>query len=136
MINLKQINIDFNKIANDIKSNTGALEPTNFVCRLVICYKDTDKNKNLDNYNYIMEYVNKLNSLNIPYKIKDNKYVYLLHKKLFTEQTEFDKMQTMFATTDKNNNIKILTINNTNLDNNKKQILDFCYAELVKEYKK
>ena len=112
------------------------MEPTNFVCRLVICYKDTDKNKNLDNYNYIMEYVNKLNSLNIPYKIKDNKYVYLLHKKLFTEQTEFDKMQTMFATTDKNNNIKILTINNTNLDNNKKQILDFCYAELVKEYKK
>lgn len=121
-MNINNILTDFAKISLGIKAINEKLDGNNFVARLVICYTDNDKNKNLDVYNKIIEYTKELDKLNFSYKVKDNKYIYLLNKTEFKDVNDFTKIQNMFKSKD-----KILTINIKNFVN----CLDFLNLALA-----
>ena len=104
-MNLENILKDFATISLGIKATEEKLKEENFIARLVICYEENDK-KNA-NYEALKAYSRELDNLNFDYKIKANKYVYLLNKKEFATAEEFEKVQAMF----KNSKGKILTIN-------------------------
>lgn len=129
MIKYNEIKTDFEKIATAIKQNNGALKALDFAFRLVIHYTDDDKAKYNNNYNYIVEYSKKLDTLNIPFKSKDNKYFYMLNKTLFDTNDNFIEFQKGLMIKGKQ-----LTINAKNLDDNKKELLNFALNEMKKEY--
>lgn len=104
-MNIDNILKDFAKISLGIKQTEEKLKEENFVARLVICYEESDKQN--ANYEELKAYSTELDKLTFDYKIKANKYVYILHKKEFSNIEEFNKIQAMFKTS-KN---KILTIN-------------------------
>lgn len=104
-MNIENILKDFATISLGIKQTEEKLKEENFVARLVICYEESDKQN--ANYEELKAYSKELDKLSFEYKIKANKYVYILHKKEFKNNEEFDKIQAMFKTS-KN---KILTIN-------------------------
>lgn len=109
-MNIEKIMKDFATISLGIKQTEEKLKEENFVARLVICYEENDKQN--ANYEELKAYSKELDKLTFDYKIKANKYVYILHKKEFSNIEEFNKIQAMFKTS-KN---KILTINLKNFN--------------------
>ena len=59
MINLNEILTDFEKIANEVKINTGNINKNDFIARLVICYTDDDKSKKASEYS-VLQNITKL----------------------------------------------------------------------------
>lgn len=104
-MNIENILKDFATISLGIKATEEKLKEENFIARLVICYEENDKQN--ANYEGLKAYSKEIDKLSFDYKIKANKYVYILHKKEFSNIEEFNKIQAMFKTS-KN---KILTIN-------------------------
>lgn len=129
MINLNDILTDFEKISKDLKSTTSKINENDFIARLVICYENTEKEKNQAVYNDLIEYTKKLDLITFNYKCKENKYFYLLNKNDFENIADFEKLQSLFCKKDKNNNIKPLTINLKNF-NNCKNFLDLTLKVL------
>ena len=115
MINLNEILTDFEKIANEVKTNTGNINKNDFIARIVICYTDDDKSKKANEYSILQNITKQLNELNIEYKTKDNKYFYLLKNTDFENIDDFKKLQNMFCKKDKNNEFTAFTINLNNL---------------------
>lgn len=111
MLNFNDILKDFETISKDIKVNTERVNEQNFIARLVICYTDEQKQKNIETYNKIKEFTQKIDDLKIEYTTRDNKYLYLLHKDEFETDEQFTQARKLF---EKKN--KICTINITNYD--------------------
>lgn len=115
MIILNNILKDFSKIASEIKTKNEKVNEKNFIARLTICYTENEKQTNINTYNEIINYLNEINKLNFDYKIRDNKYIYLLSKTEFNNENEFAELKKIFNNGIKTENdiaeYKILTIN-------------------------
>lgn len=129
MILLNELLKDFEKVANEIKTTAEKVEDKNFICRLVICYEDKEKEANATTYKEVKAIEEELNKIDFDYKIKANKYIYILHKKEFEKEEEFIALQKVFMKKD-----KILTVNLKNFSVYKKQIEKFI--ELLKDGRK
>ena len=107
---------DFQKIANNASAVNSKIKENDFIARLVICYENAEKEKNIEVYNKIVEYTKELDKIQFNYKVKENKYIYLLNKSEFENSTEFDNLKQMFNKKDNEGNYKILTINLKNFN--------------------
>jgi len=116
MINITDLMQDFQKIANNASAVNSKIKENDFIARLVICYENAEKEKNIEVYNKIVEYTKELDKIQFNYKVKENKYIYLLNKSEFENSTEFDNLKQMFNKKDNEGNYKILTINLKNFN--------------------
>lgn len=116
MININDLMQDFQKIATNASAVSSKIKENDFVARLVICYENQEKEKHIETYNKIVEYSKELDNLQFNYKVKENKYIYLLNKSEFENSTEFDNLKQMFNKKDNDGNYKILTINLKNFN--------------------
>lgn len=133
MKNFEQIMKDFNKIATAIKETQETVNEKNFVCRLVVCYESKQREKNKKQNELTTKYEKAIDELNFTYKIRDNKYIYLLHKKEFNDEKQFQQMRELFEI-EKENEKKILTINFKNIESSI-ALLDKI-LEILKENRK
>lgn len=129
MIILNDLLKDFEKVANDIKTTAEKVEEKNFICRLVICYEEEEKAKNSAVYEELKALSEELNKIPFDYKVKANKYFYILHKKEFEKEEEFTALQKVFMKKD-----KILTVNLKNFSVYKSQLQAFI--KLLKDGRK
>lgn len=116
MININDLMQDFQKIATNASAVSSKIKENDFIARLVICYENQEKEKHIETYNKIVEYSKELDNLQFNYKVKENKYIYLLNKSEFENSTEFDNLKQMFNKKDNDGNYKILTINLKNFN--------------------
>lgn len=123
MIILNELIKDFEKVANEIKTTAEKVEEKNFVCRLVICYEEEEKSKNSAVYEELKAFTEELNEITFDYKVKANKYFYILHKNEFEKIEEFEALQKMYMKKD-----KILTINLKNFSIYKNLLQKFVKA--------
>lgn len=111
-MNINTFLTDFAKIAGGYKPLAEKVNEADFIARLVICYKDSDKAKNEQGYNSISDYVNKINAIEFTNKRKENKYFYLLHKSDFENESDFVAVKNALQ---QQNDNKIITINANNI---------------------
>lgn len=116
MISISDLMQDFQKIANNASAVNSKINEKDFIARLVICYENAEKEKHIETYNKIVEYSKELDNLQFNYKVKENKYIYLLSKNEFENSVEFDNLKQMFNKKDTDGNYKILTINLKNFN--------------------
>lgn len=111
-MNINSFLTDFAKIAGGYKPVAEKVNEGDFIARLVICYKDSDKTKNENGYNAISAYSEKLNTIDFKNKRKENKYFYLLHKSDFQNESDFTAVKNALQQQNEN---KIITINANNI---------------------
>lgn len=133
MVNFNEILKDFNKIATEIKETNETLNEKNFVCRLVVCYESKQREKNTKQNELTTKYEKEFDKLTFTYKVRDNKYLYLLHKKEFDNESTFKKFRELFEV-EKEGEKKILTINFKNIESSV-SLLDKI-LEILKENRK
>lgn len=125
MLNFNEILKDFEKIATEIKATQESIEQQDFVCRLVICIETVEREKHQQENELLKHYENELNKIDFNYRVKENKYIYLLNKREFPTETDFQKTREQFLT----KKGKILTINFNNLVKNR-NLLDLALKVL------